>query len=72
MCSDCLFREITVHVCFRKLGEPQKAENYLLDAMKMYREEGWKYLTDMSRLDLARCQHAIGDQLKYPFECLAK
>ncbi|WAR06773.1 TPC10-like protein [Mya arenaria] len=41
---------------YMKLGEPQKAENFLLDAMSSYHKEGWKKLRDVSRLHLATCQ----------------
>lgn len=59
-----------VSIClsvFRKLGEPNKAENFLLDAMTSYHQEGWKKLRDMARLELAQCQYQVADQNKYSY-----
>lgn len=50
---------------FMKLGEPQKAEHFLLDAMTSYHLEGWKKLRDVARLDLARCQLQVAVPNKY-------
>jgi len=50
----------------RKLGMPQKAENFLLDVMTSYHQEGWKKLRDVTRLELAQCQYQVADHQKYP------
>ena len=41
---------------FRELGEPEKAEGFLIDSMKMYKRERWYDLSDHSRMKLAQCQ----------------
>ncbi|KAL4232651.1 Trafficking protein particle complex subunit 10 [Mactra antiquata] len=50
---------------YMKLGEPQKAENYLSDAMTSYHQEGWKKLRDVTRLELANCQYQVNNKQKY-------
>jgi hypothetical protein len=40
----------------RQNGEPDKAEGFLLDVIKLYKAEGWEMLADEVRLDLAFCQ----------------
>ncbi|XP_053396902.1 trafficking protein particle complex subunit 10-like isoform X2 [Mercenaria mercenaria] len=50
---------------YMKLGEPQKAENFLLDAMTSYHQEGWEKLRDEARLELAQCQYQVADHYKY-------
>ena len=45
---------------FRKIGEPQKAEAFLLDAVKMYRHEGWHSLAHATMRELAACQKQMG------------
>ncbi|XP_052241628.1 trafficking protein particle complex subunit 10-like isoform X2 [Dreissena polymorpha] len=50
---------------YMKLGEPQKAENFLLDAMTSYHKEGWTKLRDMACLELAQCQYQTGIHHKY-------
>ena len=45
----------------RKASEPQKAEGFLLDALKLYVQEGWTSLADDTRLELAQCQQLIGN-----------
>lgn len=50
----------------RKLGEPLKAEGFLLDAMKMYKQEGWDILADGVRILVAQCQKKLDNTLKYP------
>ncbi|OWF50213.1 trafficking protein particle complex subunit 10-like isoform X2 [Mizuhopecten yessoensis] len=41
---------------YLRLGEAQKAENFLVDAMKSYQREGWHALADGALLELAKCQ----------------
>ena len=50
----------------RKLEEPLKAEGFLLDAMKMYKQEGWDILADGVRILVAQCQKKLENTLKYP------
>jgi hypothetical protein len=47
-------------------GEPEKAENFLMDAMKSFHQEGWHNLADDMKLELAKCQKMLGNRLKYP------
>lgn len=47
-------------------GEPEKAENFLMDAMKSFHQEGWHHLADDMKLELAKCQKMLGNRLKYP------
>ncbi|CAG5118255.1 unnamed protein product, partial [Candidula unifasciata] len=52
---------------YMKIKEPQKAENFLLDSIKMYQQEGWLYLADGTMVQLAECQkclHNPGNYLK--------
>ncbi|XP_022294052.2 trafficking protein particle complex subunit 10-like isoform X1 [Crassostrea virginica] len=46
-------------------GEPEKAENFLMDAMKSFHQEGWHHLADDMKLELAKCQKMLGNRLKY-------
>ncbi|XP_061176418.1 trafficking protein particle complex subunit 10-like [Saccostrea echinata] len=46
-------------------GEPEKAENFLMDAMKSFHQEGWHHLADDMKLELAKCQKLLGNRLKY-------
>ncbi|ESO89314.1 hypothetical protein LOTGIDRAFT_106362, partial [Lottia gigantea] len=52
---------------YMKIGEPQKAEGFLLDAIKMYQQENWGNLADGTMLDLAQCLLKMGELDKYPF-----
>ncbi|XP_048239894.1 trafficking protein particle complex subunit 10-like [Haliotis rufescens] len=47
------------------LGEPHKAEGFLLDAIKMYRQEHWGHLADGTMLELAVCQAKMDDNAKF-------
>ena len=48
----------------RKLNQPEKAEGFLLDALKMYKQENWYILADNTSLDIARCQKLLNNDLK--------
>ena len=48
-------------VC-RRLGEPLKAEGFLMDALKIYKQEGWDLLAANCRLEVATCQEQAGCQ----------
>ena len=50
---------------YRKCDEPQKAESFLLDALKIYVQENWHALADDTRLKLAECQKKMGSMDKY-------
>ncbi|KAK3098351.1 hypothetical protein FSP39_018670 [Pinctada imbricata] len=52
-------------------GNPQKAENFLLDSMKSYHQEGWYQLADAVTLELAECQKLLPNKLKYPLFILS-
>ncbi|XP_033741399.1 trafficking protein particle complex subunit 10-like [Pecten maximus] len=54
---------------YLRLGEAQKAESFLVDAMKSYQREGWHALADGAMLDLAKCQKLQGIDLKYIKTC---
>lgn len=54
---------------YMKLGEPLKAEGFLLDAMKMYKQEGWDILADGVRILVAQCQKKLDNTLKYIKTC---
>lgn len=47
------------------LNEPEKAEGYLHDAVKMFKAEGWEMLADDTRMDIAWCQKATNQTQKY-------
>nr|KAG5711004.1 hypothetical protein BaRGS_013738 [Batillaria attramentaria] len=44
-----------------KISEAQKAEVFLLDAIKMYRQEGWVSLAHATMRELATCQKQMGN-----------
>lgn len=48
------------------MGQPEKAENYLHEAVKSYHQEGWIQLSEGTRLDLAKCQDKLKNRYKYP------
>ncbi|XP_014773822.1 trafficking protein particle complex subunit 10 [Octopus bimaculoides] len=50
---------------YMKQESPQKAEGFLLDAMKMYKQEGWDILSDGIAVLLAQCQKKLSNPLKY-------
>ena len=50
---------------FRKIGEPQKAEAFLLDAVKMYGQEGWHSLAHATMRELAACQKQMGHTKRF-------
>ncbi|GAB1598898.1 trafficking protein particle complex subunit 10-like [Argonauta hians] len=50
---------------YMKQGNPLKAEGFLLDAMKMYKQEGWHILGDNIAVLLAQCQKKFDSLLKY-------
>ncbi|KAL3882131.1 hypothetical protein ACJMK2_028502 [Sinanodonta woodiana] len=50
---------------YMQLGEPQKAENFLVDVEKSYHQEGWYQLAEATRLELANCQKYVGDVTRY-------
>ncbi len=52
----------------RKLGEPEKAESFLSDLLKMYHQEGWESLIDHTYLDMAKCQQLLNNDNKYPYQ----
>ena len=52
---------------FRKVGEPQHAEGFLADALKMFQKDGWQTLADDTCMQLAQCQKLLNNQYKYPF-----
>lgn len=45
---------------YMSIGEAQKAEVFLLDAIKMYRQEGWVSLAHATMRELAACQQQMG------------
>ncbi|XP_064606870.1 trafficking protein particle complex subunit 10-like [Liolophura sinensis] len=45
-------------------GEPQKAEAFLVDALKMFKHEGWDILAEHIRLDIAKCQEKLDNKHK--------
>ena len=47
------------------LNEPEKAESYLNDAVKMFKAEGWEMLADDTRMAIAWCQKATNQMTKY-------
>ena len=54
-----------------KIGEPQKASNFLADQLKTFIEEGWPLLTAQTQSELAKCYLATGDTEKY-IKCCAQ
>jgi len=48
----------------RKLGEWQKAESFLQDALKVYKREGWDMLADQMQVDIARCHRELKNNQK--------
>ncbi|XP_059152410.1 trafficking protein particle complex subunit 10-like [Physella acuta] len=50
---------------YMKIKEPYKAENFLLDSIRMYQQEGWHRLADGTLLQLAACQRLLKDPDKY-------
>lgn len=50
---------------YMRMGHPEKAENYLSEAVKSYHQEGWSQLSEGTRLDLARCQDKL--KIKHKF-----
>ncbi|XP_064628401.1 trafficking protein particle complex subunit 10-like [Lineus longissimus] len=55
---------------YMKLGEFSKAEAFLTDAYKMYRTEGWEYLMDNTRIEIAQCQRLQGNVHRYVKSCV--
>ena len=56
-----------LYLCFRKVGQPQHAEGFLIDALKMFQREKWQMLADDTCLQLAQCQKLLNCQNKFPF-----
>lgn len=54
---------------YMKVGEPQHAEGFLTDALKMFQKEGWQILADDTCLQLAQCQKLLNSQHKYVMSC---
>ncbi|CAH1800251.1 unnamed protein product [Owenia fusiformis] len=54
---------------YMQLGEPSKAEGFLMDALKIYHHEKWDMLADSTRVDLGRCQKRQGSTSKYARSC---
>ncbi|KAK7107426.1 trafficking protein particle complex subunit 10-like [Littorina saxatilis] len=50
---------------YMKIGEPQKAEGFLMDAVKMYGREGWDSLSHATMRELAACQKLMGDTKRF-------
>ncbi|KAK7503040.1 hypothetical protein BaRGS_00005666 [Batillaria attramentaria] len=50
---------------YMKISEAQKAEVFLLDAIKMYRQEGWVSLAHATMRELATCQKQMGNSHRY-------
>ncbi|XP_042201859.1 trafficking protein particle complex subunit 10 [Callorhinchus milii] len=50
-------------------GEPQKAEAFLYDALKTYRDEGWTLPVTHTRKQIATCQKQLGNTTKYLEMC---
>lgn len=48
----------------RKIGEPEKAEQFLVDSVKMYYQEGWPVLAHGTLRELALCQRQMNDMKK--------
>ncbi|RUS69565.1 hypothetical protein EGW08_022675 [Elysia chlorotica] len=48
-----------------KVSKPEKAENFLLDSIRMYQQEGWQSLADGTMVKLAQCQKQLSDPSKY-------
>lgn len=66
----CTEKKLVCIILFVRLqGEPEKAENFLMDAMKSFHQEGWHHLADDMKLELAKCQKLLGNRLKYPYYC---
>ena len=60
MCGLWYELEVTIlYSLFRKVGEPQQAEGFLMDALKMFRREGWHTLADNTCVQLAQCQKLL-------------
>jgi len=53
------------NIIISEIGEPEKAEGFLLDVIKMYKTEGWEMLADEVRLDLAKCQESLQRTYKF-------
>ena len=45
-------------------GDYKKAENYLVDLLKMYKTEGWEMLANDVRQKLAECQKFLKQTFK--------
>ncbi|XP_014670123.1 PREDICTED: trafficking protein particle complex subunit 10-like isoform X2 [Priapulus caudatus] len=56
-------------VFYMKLGELYMAENYLQEALKMYKKEGWESMVADTRMELAKCQLQQGNYYKYVKTC---
>ncbi|GFR71067.1 trafficking protein particle complex subunit 10-like [Elysia marginata] len=54
-----------VFMLFRRVSKPDKAENFLLDSIRMYQQEGWQALADGTMVKLAQCQQQLDDPSKY-------
>ncbi|GFN83211.1 trafficking protein particle complex subunit 10 [Plakobranchus ocellatus] len=50
---------------YMKVNKPDKAENFLLDSIRMYQQEGWHRLADGTMVKLAQCQQLLEDADKY-------
>ncbi|KAI0210479.1 Trafficking protein particle complex subunit 10 [Lamellibrachia satsuma] len=54
---------------YMKVGQPQHAEGFLMDALKMFQREKWQMLADDTCLQLAQCQKLLNCQNKYVSSC---
>lgn len=50
---------------YMKIGEAQKAEAFLLDAVRMYKNEGWFLLASATMRELADCQKQMGHTKRF-------
>jgi len=55
---------------YMKLDDYQKAESFLMDCLKTYKQEGWDFLADHTRLKMAQCQKVMGIRHKYVRSCM--
>ena len=46
---------------YMKIGEPQKAANFLSDQLKTFLQEGWPLLTAQTQMQLAQCYLLTND-----------
>ncbi|XP_055890053.1 trafficking protein particle complex subunit 10-like [Biomphalaria glabrata] len=50
---------------YMKIKDPTRAENFLLDSIKMYQQESWHHLADGTMLQLAECQKLLEEPDRY-------